>query len=160
MNQIEHAFETFNEAVSLYEVMINNSDLVYMTQAIIGVYLYRGMNEEALRTIEKYLAENKDPWSKRMKAVALFHLGEVDETAKMIEEIKINYASSSRGSPAYQLAMIYAQMGEIDTAFQWLDHAFEDREQSMHWLKVEPLFEPLHSDPRWQQMLDKVGFPE
>ena len=81
-----------------------------------------------------------------MKAVALFHLGEVDETAKIIEEIKIYYASSSRGSPAYQLAMIYAQMGEIDTAFQWLDHAFEHREQFMHWLKVEPLVEPLHSD--------------
>ena len=30
----------------------------------------------------------------------------------------------------------------------------------MIWLKVEPPFEPLRSDPRWQEMLDKVGFPE
>ena len=30
----------------------------------------------------------------------------------------------------------------------------------MYWVKVEPPFEPLRSDPRWQEMLDKVGFPK
>jgi len=30
----------------------------------------------------------------------------------------------------------------------------------MYWLKVEPPFEPLRGDARWQEMLDKVGFPE
>jgi hypothetical protein len=30
----------------------------------------------------------------------------------------------------------------------------------MTWLKVEPALEPLRSDPRWQEMLDKVGFPK
>jgi len=36
----------------------------------------------------------------------------------------------------------------------------QDREVEMYWLKVEPPFEPLRNDPRWQEMLDKVGFPE
>ena len=56
--------------------------------------------------------------------------------------------------------MIYAQMGEVDLAFEWLDKAYEDHEVEMYWLKVEPPFEPLHDDSRWQEMLDKVGFPE
>jgi len=49
-------------------------------------------------------------------------------------------------------------MGEIDTAFEWLERGYEDHEVEMFWIKVEPLFEPLRNDPRWQQMLDKVGF--
>jgi len=64
------------------------------------------------------------------------------------------------GSPAFNIAMIYSAMGEKDLAFQWLDQSFEDHEVEMHWLKVEPPFEPLHDDPRWQVMLDKVGFPD
>ncbi len=56
-------------------------------------------------------------------------------------------------------AMIYSQMGEIDTAFEWLDKAYEDQEVEMYWLKVEPPFEPLRGDPRWQVILYKVGFP-
>jgi hypothetical protein len=64
------------------------------------------------------------------------------------------------GSPSYYVALIYAQMREIDIAFKWLDKAYQDQEEEMFWLKVEPLFEPLHNDPRWQVMLDKVGFPK
>ena len=56
--------------------------------------------------------------------------------------------------------MIYAQMGEIDLSFRWLEKAYETHEVEMYWLKVEPPFKPIHNDPRWQLMLDKVGFPE
>ena len=56
--------------------------------------------------------------------------------------------------------MIYAQMGEIDLAFEWLKKAYDDREVEMYWLNVEPPFEPLRSDARWEEMLTKVGFPD
>ena len=64
--------------------------------------------------------------------------------------------------------MSYAKMREIDLAFDWLEKAYQDHEVEMYWLKVEPPFEPLHDDPRWQEMparqaldgLDKVGFPD
>jgi hypothetical protein len=51
-------------------------------------------------------------------------------------------------------------MGQIDTAFKWLEKGYDDHEVEMYWIKVEPALEPLPSDPRWQEMLDKVGFPK
>jgi len=36
---------------------------------------------------------------------------------------------------------------------EWLEKAYKDHEVEMYWLKVEPPFEPLHDDPRWQVML-------
>ncbi len=56
--------------------------------------------------------------------------------------------------------MIYAPMGKVDTAFEWLEKAYQDHEVEMYWLKVEPPYELLRSNPCWQEMLDKVGFPE
>jgi hypothetical protein len=78
----------------------------------------------------------------------------------ILNDIKARSAKSPVGSPAFYTAMIYAQMNEADLAFEWLEKAYQDREVEMYWLKVEPPFGPLKNDPRWQEMLDKVGFPE
>ena len=73
-------------------------------------------------------------------------------------EIKTTQVTGA--SPSYCLATIYAKMDEIDEAFEWLEKAYKDHEVGMYSLKEAPHFEPLHNDPRWQEMLDKVGFPE
>jgi len=56
--------------------------------------------------------------------------------------------------------MIYAQMGQIDTAFEWLNKAYEERQGELYWLKQEPTMEPLRDDPRYLVLMDKIGFPE
>ena len=56
--------------------------------------------------------------------------------------------------------MVYASMNEVEEAFKWLDKAYRDHEIEMYWLKVEPEFKTLYNDPRLQEMLDKVGFPD
>jgi hypothetical protein len=75
----------------------------------------------------------------------------------LINEIKNLHNSGA--SPSYHLALIYAQKGDIDSAFESLETAYSNHEVSMFRLKGMPYFQPLHNDPRWQQMLDKVGFP-
>ncbi len=93
-------------------------------------------------------------------SMAYFHEGEQAKFDEQFQELISKSEESPAGSPSFYIAMVYAQMGEIDTSFKWLDKSYEDREVEMHWLKVEPPFEPLRGDPRWQEMLDKVGFPE
>jgi thiamine kinase-like enzyme len=56
--------------------------------------------------------------------------------------------------------MIYSATGQTERAFQWLHKAYNDHEVEMYWLKVEPLFKPLHNDPRFQNLLKKIGFPD
>ena len=80
--------------------------------------------------------------------------------ARIIEKLKERSAQNAGGSPSFYLAMIYSVMGEIDQAFDWLEKSYEDHEVEMYWLKVEPPFEPIRGDPRYQEMLDRVGFPE
>jgi len=50
------------------------------------------------------------------------------------------------GSPACFAAAVYTAMGENASAIRWLEQAYLDREEEMYWLKVEPLFRPLHNE--------------
>jgi hypothetical protein len=54
--------------------------------------------------------------------------------------------------------MIYAATGRTELALQWLEKAYKDHEVEMFWLKVEPLFNPLRNEPRFKELLTKVGF--
>jgi len=90
--------------------------------------------------------------------VAYHKLGKQDKTDEIIQHLKS--ITNGIGSPAYCLGMIYAQMGQIDTAFEWLNKAYEERQGELYWLKQEPTMEPLRDDPRYLVLMDKIGFPE
>jgi TolB-like protein/Tfp pilus assembly protein PilF len=58
------------------------------------------------------------------------------------------------------MAVIYLGLGEKDKAFSLLEKAYEQREGWMTLLKVEPLFDDLRSDPRFQDLLNRMNFPD
>lgn len=60
------------------------------------------------------------------------------------------------------LAQAYANLGDKDRAFYWLDQAYEHREEDsfddgIYFITVEPMYDPLRSDPRFKEMVRKVG---
>jgi hypothetical protein len=54
-------------------------------------------------------------------------------------------------------ASIYARLGDKDEAFLLLDRAYAQRNMWLMNLKVDPRFDSLHSDPRFQALLDRIG---
>ena len=75
-----------------------------------------------------------------------------------MEELRKQAETSPIGSPAFHLAMVNAQTGDHETAFEWLDKAIKDKEVELFWLKVEPPFQPLYDDPRWEVLMEEMGF--
>lgn len=70
--------------------------------------------------------------------------------------------ANKRGSPQFtETATLYAQLGDNDNAFHWLDRAYEEREgQMLADVKTDPSFASLHGDPRFKELLRKLGVPE
>ena len=56
--------------------------------------------------------------------------------------------------------MFYACLGEIDNAFEWLQKGYDQHDHFIHQMKVEPLWDPLRSDSRFQALLRKMNFLE
>ena len=59
--------------------------------------------------------------------------------------------------PPLSYARFAIAAGEIDDAFTWLNQAYEQRQGYLVWLAVDPKYKLLHNDPRWGELLEKVG---
>jgi tetratricopeptide (TPR) repeat protein len=70
---------------------------------------------------------------------------------QLVERSRQSYVSP------YYFALLYTGLGEKDLALEWLEKAYEERQPYLYLLKVEPVFDGLHSDPRFQGLLRRLG---
>ena len=63
-------------------------------------------------------------------------------------------------SSAFEIATMYADLGDKDQAFKWLNTAYQERGLELLGLKTDFLLDSLHSDPRFDELVRKVGLPQ
>ena len=64
--------------------------------------------------------------------------------------------SNQRYVSAGSFALVYAGLGEKDQAFAWLEKAYEERSSALSYLKVNPTWDALRGDPRFEALVQKV----
>src|SRR6266404_5064426 len=130
-----------------------------ISYAMLGeVYLAKGMYREGLPALEKYSTlSRRSATSLAFLGYSHARLGERKEALRMIEELKA--ASQQSFVPALFVALVYAGLEDKDQAFIWLEKAHEERFNRLAYLKVEALWDPLRSDPRFADLLRRVGIP-
>lgn len=84
--------------------------------------------------------------------------GKRNEALKVLGELQ-GQARQKYVSP-YFIALIYTGLGEKEQAFAWLEKAYEQRHPYLILIKVEPVFDSLRSDPRFAELMRKVGLPQ
>jgi len=67
--------------------------------------------------------------------------------------------SKQRYVPAYDIAVAYLGLGERPRAFEWLSKAFEERSGFLVYIKCDRRFDALRSDPRYEDLLQRIGLP-
>jgi eukaryotic-like serine/threonine-protein kinase len=78
--------------------------------------------------------------------------------AALIEVLK-NESQREYVSPN-EFAVNYARMGDRDHTFEWLEKGYAERSGRMEYIKTEDAFEPFHSDPRYIDLLKRMGLPQ
>jgi tetratricopeptide (TPR) repeat protein len=81
--------------------------------------------------------------------------GRRGEALKILQELK-DLAKRRHVSP-YDMAVMHVGLGETDQAFDWLEESYAQRERWMLQLKVAPFLDPLRSDPRFADLVRRVG---
>jgi TolB-like protein/Tfp pilus assembly protein PilF len=76
-------------------------------------------------------------------------------TAKMAEQFKA--AAKKRYIPPTYFGMLFAGLGDKDKAMMWLEKAYDDRADGLTWLNVEPMLDDVRSDPRFQDLIRRIG---
>jgi tetratricopeptide (TPR) repeat protein len=87
--------------------------------------------------------------------IAYAHTGRRADAERVIAERKKLLGRG--GSNYYGLAVIYAALGEKDQAFEWLEKSWQEQEVAILYLKQASAFVPLRTDPRFAEMMRRIG---
>jgi serine/threonine protein kinase len=90
------------------------------------------------------------------RALAYSMLGKKEVSRKLLDDLKNTIQQGAPGAAAW-IARSFAQLGEIDLAFEYLEKAYRDRDTQIVWLKVDPFCEPLRSDRRFNTLLRRMN---
>ncbi len=151
--QYDRGLEELQKALEL------EHDNVITLQSFGWVYGGKGMYTEAISASRKAAAvSQRSPLALWTLGYVLAAGGQHQEAREVIGELE--EASKKLYVSPYYIALIYAGLGEWDEMFAWLEKAYENRDWWLLWLRVEPRFDQVRSDPRFQDLLRRIGFNE
>jgi TolB-like protein/Flp pilus assembly protein TadD len=116
----------------------------------------RGQYEEAIAAWEKPGNENVGIRGHLGHAYAM--AGRQADARRILRDLQAR--AQKDGVGAYEIGFIYAALGNKDEAFKWLDVAYRHHDAGLKFLKTDPTLDFLRSDPRFQELERRVGFPQ
>jgi len=121
------------------------------------LYSEKGMFAEAIAAHQQLAAVSR-PW--RWALVRTYaQAGRTDDALKLLTEYLGQRKAKGRWE-GWFLGEIYAALGDKDEAFRWLEAAVEERMTFIPWMRQNPAYAPLRSDPRFQDLIRRMKLPE
>ncbi len=120
------------------------------------VLIADGHPDQAIPVLEKAAAlSHRSPGALGILTRAYAHAGRRGDALRLIAELE---ARRSRGYvPAGAMVNAYLGIGDNERAFQWLEKAYQERSNMLQFVKVHPYFDPIRKDPRFGNLVRRVG---
>lgn len=122
-------------------------------------YVTLGQYHEAIAELDKAMTFGaRGPFVLAAQAHAYARARRPNEALKLVDELKQCKAKLGI-TPTFAFIWAYAGLDDKEQAFAWLETAYEERRQRMVWLNVDAFLDPLRSDPRFHDLVRRVGLP-
>jgi TolB-like protein/DNA-binding winged helix-turn-helix (wHTH) protein len=118
------------------------------------VYTEKGMHSEALAEATKAAELSGNSQSQAYRAYALAKWGKLSEARAILAELL--KSSTEKYVPSYNIALVYNAVGEPKRALDYLEKGFSERDVRMVFLKVEPQWDSLRSEPRFVDLIKRM----
>jgi eukaryotic-like serine/threonine-protein kinase len=123
------------------------------------IYAFNGQLDEAVAASEKAVSlSRKAPGALGMLGLVYGLAGRRGEATEVLNELLEH--NERRYVTPVALAWVYIGLGNKDQAFVWLEKAYQERTNYIPWLKVNPIADSLRSDPRFADLVRRVGLPQ
>jgi len=149
----------YDEAIQQLRSTIDMDANYWLAHSVLGrSYEQQGKLTEAIAEFQRAFELEKDvPENYAMLAHGYALAGRTSEAGKLLEQMQ--EMSTRRHVPPYNIAVVYAGLGDKNQAFAWLERAYADRSFYLTWLKYDPQLDSLRSDPRFADLMRRVGLP-
>jgi eukaryotic-like serine/threonine-protein kinase len=148
----------YDNAIELYLKAVEKSPDNPQTHSLLGeTYVAKGMYKEGIAELQKAVALDNAPerWDRSpVLAYAYAVSGQRDEALKILAEQK--RLAKQRYIGSYNFAVIYTGLDDKDRAFEYLNKSY-DEGRPLIQVPSRPLFDSLRSDPRYTELLRRIG---
>ncbi len=150
----------YDDALACFTQALEIDPRFLLAHRVKGLTLMRlGRSEEGLASLQR--ARSIDPGGARAMAdtgYALARAGRTSEARALLAELR-GIARQRRVSP-YDLAVLHVGLGDKALALEHLEKGYADGATGVRWLRVEPIFDPLRGEPRFAELLRRIGLPD
>ncbi|MDA4128509.1 MAG: tetratricopeptide repeat protein [Thaumarchaeota archaeon] len=156
MGHVLYLSRQYDEAIEQYRHAVEMDPNFVQGHLWFGrPYLQKGMYNEAIAEVLQAVKLSKESTiSLAVLGHAYASAGNIKEAEEILEKLKER--AKRQYVPSYWIALIYTGLGTKDEAFTWLERAFQERSSWLAWIKVEPRFDTLRSDPRFVSLLKRM----
>jgi serine/threonine-protein kinase len=143
-------------AVQFRSVLAVDPQFAFGHYALGDVHAQQGRYPEAVEALEESIRLGGSSVN-HLAILAYVHglSGRAEEARRLLADIRERVARE-HASPIW-VALAQIGLGEDDSAFEWLDRAFEERDGSLILVAASPEFDPLRKDPRFRSLLERMG---
>ncbi len=150
--QYDAAIEQYQKTLELYP------DQPAPRDSLGWAYVYKRMYDRGLEEIRKSIAlYGEDPNLSPEIGFIYATTGRNGEAQQILDRL-LN-ASKTAPIAAHHFVLIYVGMGKKNEAFRWLEKAYDEHSPMMAWLEVDQRFDSLRQEPRFQDLVRRVGLP-
>jgi TolB-like protein len=149
----------YDRSIALGRISLEMESQYWVVHLLLGMcHLRSGRPAEAVdsfQTAESSAGTATLPLA--MLGAAYGELGREIESQDVAERLEA--ASRSSYVPAYQMAVVHTGRGDKERAMQWLEKAYDERSEILSWLRVDPFWDRIRSDTRFEDLARRVGLP-
>ena len=156
LGRIYYSMRRYDQAVDYCQRSLKKEDNVLGHFFLGFIYVAQQKREEGIAEFQKATTYSKNGGALAGLAYGYAVNGRKEDAEKIISEL--NSGTASGLIVPYRLAAVYVALGDKDKAIQWLTKEYEDRGNWMTQLKVDPVMDPLRSDPRFQDLMRRMKF--
>jgi TolB-like protein/DNA-binding winged helix-turn-helix (wHTH) protein/Tfp pilus assembly protein PilF len=149
----------FDQAIDQYRETLEIDPNFMPVHLVLGqAYEQKGMLNEAIAELEKVASLSQGaPLYAASLAHAYAVAGRRSEAETLLHQT--NERAQHAYVPSFHVAIIYAGLERKDETLAWLERGYQERSAWMVWLKVDPRFDFVRSDARFQNLLRRLGLP-
>ncbi|NIM10464.1 MAG: protein kinase [Candidatus Aminicenantes bacterium] len=147
----------YDEAITHFQLALKSDPNSFLAHGLLGqTYIANSMYPKAIDHFKKAMElAGNSPGMLCGLGYAYAVSGKQKEAREILNRLKER--SNQKYIPPIYIAGIYIGLRENDRAFKWLEEAYIDRSEWMIYLNIEPIFDPIRNDPRFSELVKRVG---
>ncbi len=148
----------YDEAIQAFRKTLSmDQNFVPAYSGLANIYLLQSKYEEALEELDKAWEISKGSSADilSLRGIIYAKSGHRIEAERALEELFL--LSQKRYVSPLSIASLHVALDQKDEAFEWLDKAYKERSDELVGLKIDPMWDDLRSDPRFSELLKKIG---